>query len=198
MKKLYLVALIVLTLLTLISLALNGVVIYGLLRAQKIALDAQQVGLGVVTEARSAITGVGDDTFAYTFEVKQDVPVETSVPFREEVIVPIRATIPISTMVIIPVNAGLLGTIDIDVPVRTLIPVNLDIAVPISHTVDIATVVPLDVDVPIEIALAETPLVDYIVQMDAGLAKLEEALVQLGEKLTVPFDSKIKEWFGVP
>jgi hypothetical protein len=198
MKKLYLVALILLTLLTLISLALNGVVIFGLLRAQRIALDAQQVGLGVVTEARSAITGVGDDTFAYTFEVKQDVPVETSVPFREEVIVPIRATIPISTMVIIPVNAGMLGTFDIDVPVRTLIPVNLDLSVPISHTVDIATVVPLDVDVPIEIALAETPIVDYIADLDTGLASLEEALVQLEGKLTVPPDSKIKKWFRIP
>jgi hypothetical protein len=198
MKKLYLVALIVLTLLTLISLALNGVVIFGLLRAQNVALDAQQVGLGVVTEARSAITDVGDDTFAYTFEVRQDIPVETSVPFREEVIVPIRATIPISTVVIIPINAGLLGTFDIDVPVRTLIPVNLDLTVPISHTVDIATVVPLNVDVPIEIALAETPLVDYIVELDAGLASLEEALVQLEEKLTVPFYGRIKKWFRIP
>jgi hypothetical protein len=198
MKKLYLAALIVLAILTLVSLALNGVVIFGLLRAQSIALDAQQIGLGAVAEARSAITGVGDDTFAYTFEVRQDVPVETSVPFREEVIVPIQATIPISTVVVIPVNTGLLGTFDIDVPVRTLIPVNLDLTVPISHTVDIATVVPLDVDVPIEIALAETPLVDYIAELDAGLAGLEEALVQLGEKLTVPLDGRIRGWFRIP
>ena len=38
MKKGYLVALILLVMLTLLSLALNGVVIFGLLRAQEIAL----------------------------------------------------------------------------------------------------------------------------------------------------------------
>ena len=60
---------------------------------------------------------------------------------------------------------------------------------PISQTVDIATTVPLDVDVPIEIPLAETPLIDYMEELDTGLEQLEEALDQLEQKLAIPFVS---------
>lgn len=187
MKKLYTIALIVLTVLTLLSLALNGVVIWGLLRAQQIALEARQVVQDTVSDARAIVAGVGDDTFSYTLKVQQEVPVEALVPLEEEVVVPIRATIPISTVVIIPINAGLLGTFDIDVPVRTMVPVSLDVAIPISHTVNIATTVLLDVEVPIEIPLAETPLVDYLKELDAGLGRLEKALERLEHKLANPF-----------
>jgi hypothetical protein len=188
MKKLYAIALIVLTVLTLLSLALNGVVIWGLRRARQIALDAQQAVENTVTDARDIVTGIGDDTFSYTFKLQQEVPIAAVVPVDEEVVVPIRATIPISTVVMIPINAGLLGTFDIDVPVRTMVPVSLDVAIPISHTVDIATTVLLDVEIPIEIPLAETPLVDYMEELDAGLGRLEEALNQLEQKLRNPLD----------
>ena len=187
MKKIYFVSLILLAVLTLLSLVLNGVVIAGLVRARQIALDGQQATLNAVADARSMVTGVSDDTFSYTFAVQQQVPIETSVPFNEQVSVPIRTTIPISTVVIIPVDAGLLGTFNVDVPVRTMIPVNLDVTIPISQTVDIATTVSLDLDIPIEVPLAETPLVGYMEELDAGLASLEESLVQLGKRLAVPF-----------
>ncbi len=169
MKKGYLVTLIVLAVLTLLSLTLNGVIILGLLRAQQIALDT-------VTEARAIVAGIGDDTFSYTFEVDQDIPVAASIPFNEEVTVPIRTTFPISTVVVIPVNAGLLGTFDIDVPIHAVIPVDLEVAVPISRTVDIVATVPLDMDVPIEISIADTLLVGYLEELDAALAQVEARL----------------------
>ncbi len=171
MKKGYLVALIVLTVLTLLSLTLNGLVIVGLLRARQIVLDT-------VTEARAIVAGIGDDTFSYTFEVDQDVPIAASIPFNEEVTVPIRTTFPISTVVVIPINAGPLGTFDIDVPIRTVIPIDLDVAVPVSRTVDIVATVPLNVDVPIEIPIADTPLVGYLEELDAALAQVEVRLRQ--------------------
>ncbi|MEE9618422.1 MAG: hypothetical protein V3T90_15665 [Anaerolineae bacterium] len=174
MKKGYLVALIVLAVLTLLSLMLNGVIILGLLRARQIVLDT-------VTEARAIVAGIGDDTFSYTFEVDQDVPIAASIPFNEEVTVPIRTTLPISTVVVIPINAGLLGTFDVDVPIRTVIPIDLEVAVPVSRTVDIAATVPLNVDVPIEIPIADTPLVGYLEELDAALAQVEARLRQ-------PFD----------
>jgi hypothetical protein len=173
MKKGYLVALIVLAVLTLLSLVLNGMVIVGLLRARQIALNT-------VTETRAIVAGIGDDTFSYTFEMDQDIPVAVSIPFNEEVTVPIRTTLPISTVVVIPINAGLLGTFDVDVPIRTVIPIDLEVAVPVSRTVDIATTVPLDVDVPIEIPIADTPLVGYLEELDAALA-------QVGARLRQPF-----------
>lgn len=169
MKKGYLVALIVLAVLTLLSLTLNGMVIVGLLRARQIALNT-------VTETRAIVAGIGGDTFSYTFEVDQDVPIVASIPFNEEVTVPIRTTLPISTVVVIPINAGPLGTFDIDVPIRTVIPIDLEVAVPVSRTVDIVATVPLNVDVPIEIPIADTPLVGYLEELDAALAQVEARL----------------------
>ncbi|RLC68022.1 MAG: hypothetical protein DRI48_00760 [Chloroflexi bacterium] len=186
MKKIYLTALIVLALLTTLSLAFNGLVILGLLRARRIALDAQEAALETVEDARALVTGVVDDTFSYTFQVEQEIPIRTSIPFNEEVTVPIRTTIPISTTVTVPLRAGILGTFDIDVPVHTLIPVDLEFTVPISQTVDISTTVPLDVDVPVEIPLDETPLVGYVEELDTALEQLGEALLRLEKQLENP------------
>jgi hypothetical protein len=180
MKKPYLIAMILLAFLTLVSLALNGVAIVNLPRIQQIALEAQRAAQAAIADARQIVAGVGDDTFSYTFEIQQEIPIAASVPFNEDIAVPIRATIPISTIVIIPINAGLLGTFDIDVPIRTMIPIDLNVTIPVSHTVDIVTTVPLNMALPVKIPLAETPLIGYLEELDAGLAQMEEALTQIG------------------
>jgi len=170
MKKGYLIALIVLAVSTLLSLTLNGVVIFGLLRMRQIALDT-------VADARASVTGIGDDTFAYTIEVDQEIPIATSIPFNEEVSVPINMTVPINTTVVVPIDLGF-TSYNLDVPIRTVFPVDLEFTVPVSTTVDIATTVPLDVDVPIEIPIADTPLVGYLEELDAALARIEARLAQ--------------------
>jgi len=212
MKKGYLIVLVTLMLL---SLALNGVVILGLLRAR-------QIVLATVTDARTTVIGVGDDTLSYTLEVKQEIPIVTSIPFDEDVIVPVRTTIPVSTTVVVPVNLGIptydleipirttipvdlelpldqggtlsvrttipinttsvvpvdlgITTYDLEAPIHTTIPVDLEIVVPVSQTVHVATTVPLDVDVPIEIPIADTPLVGYLEELDAVLTRVETRL----------------------
>jgi len=175
MKKGYVIALLMLAVLTLLSLALNGVVIFGLLRAQ-------QIGLTTVADARTIITGIGDGTFSYTFEVRQEIPIEASIPFNEEVTVPIKTTIPINTTVIVPIDLGI-TSYDLKVPIRTVFPVDLEFTVLVSKTVDIVTTVPLEVDVPIEIPIADTPIVGYLEELDAALARVEAQLEQ-------PFDSE--------
>jgi hypothetical protein len=168
MKKGYLIALIVLAVLTLLSLALNGVVIYGLLKAQRIALDT-------LSDARAIVTSFDDATISYTVEVDQEIPVAATVPFYEEVAVPINTVLPIETTVVVPINLGVISY-SLDVPINTIIPVDLEVTVPISKTVDIVTTVPLDLEVPIEIPLADTPLADYVEELDAALARLQARL----------------------
>jgi len=185
MKKGYLIVLIILAVGTLSSLALNGVVIFGLLRARRITLEAQQVAQDTVTETRAVITGIGEDTFAYTVELEQEIPIATSIPFEEEITVPINTTIPINTTVVVPIDLGI-TSYDLQVPIRTIIPVDLEVVVPISQTVDVATTVPLDVDIPIEIPIADTPLVGYMEELDAALARLGEGLTQLEGRLEKP------------
>lgn len=179
MKKGYVIALIALGVLTLISLALN-------IANALWSLYTRQITLSVLAGARTTVAAIGDETLSYTFEVNREIPIAASVPISKSVIVPIRATIPVSTVVIIPVNAGILGTFDLDVPIRTMIPINLDVTVPISETVEIATTVPVDLDVPIRIPIAETPLAGYLENLDA-------ALVQVEKRLKNPFNTDIDE-----
>lgn len=168
MEKSYRIALIVLAVLTLLSLALNGVVVFGLLKAR-------QIVLATMADARALVTGIGDATFSYTLEVRQVIPIATNIPFHEEITVPVKTTIPIDTTVVVPVDLGI-TTYNLEVPIRTLVPVDLAFTVPISRTVDIRTTVPLELDVPIEIPLADTPLVGYLEKIDAALARLGEKL----------------------
>jgi hypothetical protein len=175
MERGYRIALIVLAVLTLLSLALNGAVIFGLLWARQIALST-------TADARAMVTGIGDETFSYTIEVRQEIPVAASVPFHEEITVPVKTTIPIDTTVVVPIDLGI-TTYNLEVPIRTLVPVDLAFTVPISQTVDIRTTVPLELDVPIEIPLADTPLVGYLEKIDAALARFGEKLAQpLGDR----------------
>jgi hypothetical protein len=168
MRKGYVIAMIVLAVLTLFSLALNGVVVFGLLQAQRIALSA-------VARTRAVVAGIGDDTFSYTFEVRQEIPIAASIPFNETVSVPVETTIPISTTVVVPIDLGI-TSYDLKVPIRTVIPVDVEFTVPVSKTVAVSTTVPLDVDVPIEIPIGDTPLVGYLERLDAELARLEGKL----------------------
>ena len=170
MNKGYRITIIVLAVLTLLSLAFNGVVIFGLLRARQVALAA-------VADARAIVNDVGDDTFAYTFEVDQEIPVAASIPFNEEVTVPVHTAVPINTTVVVPIDLGI-TSYNLDVPIRTVFPVDLEFTVPVSKTVHIATTVPLNVDVPIEIPIAETALIDTLEGLDAALARMEARLAQ--------------------
>jgi len=174
-KRGYLIAIILLTILTVISLALNGVIVLGLLRAQQVALTT-------LAEAQTIVSGIGDDTFSYTFEVKQEIPIDTSIPFNEEITVPIEMTIPINTTVVVPIDLGL-TSYDLKVPIRTVFPVDMEFTVPVSKTVNIATTVPLDLEVPIEIPLADTPLIGYLEELEEALAQTEVRIEQLGQPL---------------
>lgn len=169
MKVGHTIILILLAVLTLVSLILGAVAISGVLWLRQIALVT-------VAGARAAITDIGDDTFSYTITVDQEIPVVTTVPINEEVTLPIQTVVPISTVVAIPINAGLLGTFNIDVPVQTVIPVDLEFTVPVSQTVEIATTVPLSFEVPVEIPLADTPLVSYLEELGKALAQIEAEL----------------------
>ncbi|MBS3782973.1 MAG: hypothetical protein KGY78_00875 [Anaerolineae bacterium] len=168
MKRGYLAALVALAVLTLLSLAFNGVVVLEFLRLRRTAHR-------VVIDARSLVTDVADDTFSYTVEVDQEVPISTEIPFNETLSVPINTVIPISTTVVVPVNLGF-RTYELALPIQAVFPIDMEVTVPISEAVDITTVVPLKVDVPIEIAVSDTPLAGYLRDLNATLRRTEQQL----------------------
>lgn len=168
MKRGYLFALVPLSILTLLSLALNGIVIFAL-------LEMRETAHRIVADAQALMTEIADDTFAYTIELDQDIPVVAEVPFSETFSVPINTVLPISTTVGVPVNLGV-TTYRLTVPIETVVPVDMEVTVPVSQVVDISTVVPLNLDVPVEIAVVETPLAGYLRDASAMLERAEEQL----------------------
>jgi hypothetical protein len=168
MKRGYLAVLMVLTALTLLSLALNGIVILEF-------LQLRQAAHGVVTDARTLVLEIADDTFSYTIEIDQQIPVSTEIPFSESISVPINTVVPINTEVVVPVDLGF-TTYKLKVPIETVFPVDMEVTVPVSQVIGITTVVPLNVDVPIDIAVSETPLADYLNDVNATLKRTEEQL----------------------
>lgn len=168
MKRGYLVALAVLTVLTLFSLALNGIVILGFLQLRQGMHD-------VVTDARAVITQLAGDTLSYTVELDQDIPLSTEIPFSDTFSVPVNTVVPINTRVVVPVDLGF-ATYRVTVPIETVFPIDMEVTVPVSQVVDITTIVPLEVEVPVEVAVSETPLAAYLLEVDRGLEQIQEQL----------------------
>lgn len=168
MGRRYVVVLILLGALTLLSLLVSGVVLVQFLRLRSTAR-------GIVADTRGLVADLADETFSYTVEVDQDIPLSTDVPFHEAVTVPINTVIPISTTVVVPINLRF-TTYNLAVPIDTVVPVDVEVTVPFSETVSITTAVPVDVDVPLEIAVADTPLVGYLQELNAMLKETEEQL----------------------
>ena len=177
MKKGYLAVLIVLSLLTVLSLALNGVVIYALMRFARI-------GRETIAEARTVLAAVGDEEFVYNFTFDDEFPVKTSVPINDEFTVPFKTTIPINTTVTVPLNLGI-TTYNLKIPINTVFPMDMEFTVPISMTMDIDMSVPVSMEVPVEIAIRDTPFVTYLSNVDVTLDDLEQ---QMSDPLGWGFD----------
>jgi hypothetical protein len=168
MRKGTLIAIIILATLTVLSLTLNALTIFQLLRARRTALT-------VISDAQGLLDEVAGETFTYTVEVNQEFPVDVSIPFSEEVTVPINTTIPVNTTVVVPVDLGV-TTYQLSVPINTVFPVDMEMTVPVSQTIDVVTTVPVDVEVPVAIPIGETPLVAYLEKLDTTLTRMEDDL----------------------
>ena len=168
MKIGYLIALIMLSLLTLLSLALNGVAIVGLLRAQ-------EIGLATVRQTRATLDALRDDTISYTFKLDEEFPFKTTFPVDEEFTVPVQTTIPVNTTVVVPLDLGF-TTYNLTVPINTVFPLDMEFTVPVSMAMDVDITVPLEMEIPVEIAFAETAMIGYLDEADAMLEQLENEI----------------------
>lgn len=164
MKRGYSIAMIACAALAALSLTLQVLTVLWLLRTR-------QVTLAMIEETRAAVMGIGSETVSTTVQIRQDIPVVTSIPFYKEIRVPVNTVIPVDTTVIVPIRVGLLGTYEVEVPIRAVIPVDLTIIVPISETLDIVANAPLRTSLPVEVRIADTPLVRHLGNLDAALAR---------------------------
>jgi hypothetical protein len=168
MHKGVLAALIVLGVLTAISLAINGVVIYALLRLGHIGQEA-------LAQGRALLASVSNETFSYDFEVNDEFPIKTSVPINDEFTVPFNTTIPINQTLTVPLDLGI-TTYNLNIPLNMNFPVDMVITVPISMTMDVDMSVPVEMAVPVEIAVGDTPFAGYLSDMELALDGLERQM----------------------
>jgi hypothetical protein len=155
----------------LVSLALNGFILYTLIQVR------QQAGLALLQAAASMST-IQNGSIEYEVNVDEEVPVVLDVPVKFTVTVPIQKIIPIDTVVNVPIEIPLLGTRIIRVPINTSIPIDLTVDVPIDKTVGVNAKIPVKFKVPIKLKIAETTF-------GQGLGELQLVLQQQAESLGV-------------
>jgi hypothetical protein len=179
--------------LVLLSLALNGYLIWQWLafRSQALALahqanELRQSALDVVAQFRQELQGIDEMILEYDVHIDERLPVDAVVPFRERLEVPIETVVPISQTIQTTFDLeipqfGLSIPVDVAVPVQLEVPINLSVPVEIDRDIPVQTTVPISLEVPIVIDLADVGLVRYIELIDLGLADLEQALKGIGE-----------------
>ncbi|MBE7470482.1 MAG: hypothetical protein DPW09_29510 [Anaerolineae bacterium] len=178
------IAIILLFLLVLSSLALNFWLYWQLNMAQqKVAGLVRQVRAGL-PEAIDELESFEQATLTYEINIQQEFPVQTEIPFNETFEVPIQLTVPISqtihtSVMIDPLGTGLQIPVEVNVPVNVEVPIDTSVPIAIERSIPISTTIPLDLNVPLAIKVAETDLAQYVAQLRTGLASLDEILAGL-------------------
>lgn len=179
------IAVTVLFILVLLSLGLNGLLIWQWWtfqqQAQKTIQNYESMISAGLSQARDDLESFEQSTLEFEIQIQQEFPVQVEIPFQETLEVPIQTTIPISqeiqtTIMIDPFQTGFTIPTDVSVPVNLEVPIDMNIPVSIDRTIPISTAVPLDLNVPIVIEVSETELAPYLERLRTGLASFEEAL----------------------
>ncbi len=152
-----------------ISLILNAVMLRQVILARDLARQA-------VVDASAVIENLQSQEFAYTVVIDEMLPVRTDVPLDMTIPVVINETIAIATTVTVPVDTVVFGVIPVRVPFSTAIPVNFEQEIVIDETLTIDTIVPVYIEVPIDLKVRDTPLLEMLNDLNLRLDAMERSL----------------------
>lgn len=182
------ISIILLFVLVLLSLSLNGLLLWQWWRFQQrveqTIENSKPIVQEALTQAISDLETFEQSTITADIHVQQEFPVQVEIPFRETIDVPIQTTIPISqeiktTVFIDPLQTGLSIPTDVTVPVNLEVPIDLTVPVSIDRTIPISTTLPIDLNVPVAIKLSETELAPYLERLRTGLISFNQTLANL-------------------
>lgn len=193
-----------------ISLGLNGLLIFGLLSARaqagqevaKVATALRDNPMGdfeIPVNIDESLPIAMNVPFKDTFNVviSETIPVSTSVLFEENIEIPIRDTVRIEENVQVFVVLPVINQrVPVDIPIGANIPIALDINVPVSYEIPVQTDIPINfvVDVPVETEVpidTEVPVkLDFPVtvpmenlEVNTFLGELQKGLEELARML---------------
>ncbi len=152
--------------LSLLSLALNAVLIYKLLETRQKAIDG-------IEQAMAALEDVAAQGFHYEYKFDRTIPFSGDIPFKQDIVFPFEGTIPFKTTVKVPINMGLIQT-EIEVPVDTSVYVNTSIPIHIDETIHVDTEIPISMTIPIDIQPGDPELqrlIDSVREWMTGLVE---------------------------
>ncbi|HEU0012548.1 MAG TPA: hypothetical protein VFQ45_02655 [Longimicrobium sp.] len=133
----------------LLSLALNGVLLWMLRSPERLAAPA--------LERAAARLKRSDAKIEYDVRIPAGTPVHFDIPVDERYTIKLNTRLPINTTLNLPVSTPL-GRQNIRVPVRTTIPLRQDIPVHLRDTFRLRTRTEAEIVVPMQIPLRDLPL----------------------------------------
>ncbi len=186
MSKTAKATLVLLFILVLLSLGLNGFLLW-----QWRSFQQQVVGLGQTTRTALSQAVADLDTFQgstiqFELQANERIPIQAEIPLNQTLQVPIQTTIPITqninTTVTVDIpELGVSLPLDVTVPLDIEVPVDLNVPVVIDQSVPISTTVPVNLKAPISIKISETELAGYVERLRAALISIEKALSDVAQ-----------------
>jgi hypothetical protein len=166
-------AYIVLWVITILSLLFNVVVFRQL-------VIAKQVGQQAIGDAIATVGNLQNTTLTYTAVIDDTIPLNADLGLDESIPVPINETLPINASINVPVQMGPFGTYNVTLPISGSVPVNTTLQIVIDQPIHVDTTVPVHLEVPIRLAVKDTPLSDTL---DDVVLRLEALALQLNRPL---------------
>lgn len=149
----------ILWLLTLISVAANGVLVFTVSQTDRIREE-------VVAAARSV--PLDPVPLSFTVQVSDSLPISMNVPVQKTIEVPLNFTVPIDQVVTVNLQV-LKREIPVRLPIRTEVPVNTTLMVPLDEVFEVKDTVPLNLALPVEIEVELDPFREAILSAAEGL-----------------------------
>ncbi len=191
--------------LVVVSLSLNGYLLWRSMRTDDRVAEVAGGAALVISQATGLLSGLQEagpvidaaldeidveltafQTSQLTFavDVDQDIPVQTSFPFRRSITIPVRQSLPISetfrTRVEIQGPFGVDIPLDVEIPVDIEVPIEFDVPVELDEQIEIDTTFPLRLSVPVTVDIEGTELARLAARLQQGIAQVRTFVDGLG------------------
>ncbi|MBN1921262.1 MAG: hypothetical protein JW892_08465 [Anaerolineae bacterium] len=155
-----------------LSLALNGLALYGLGAMYRGLQDAQGQVQEMVSTLRAELQTLGGRPLELQIAIDQEVPISDTVKISDTFRVPLNTVFPFSTQVNTSFNIPLLGRQEISIPVSGSVPVSTTFEIPVQADFPISMTYRLVLDMPVAVTFPPEllePLDQMLQQAEDGL-----------------------------
>lgn len=153
------------------SLVMNAITLREIAKARVAARQA-------ISDAIAVLSGFQQQTFTYNVNIDDTMVIDTNVPVDEIIEIPIHELIEVRTGATVTLlDIPGVGPITHNVPVAADVPIDVVFEAPLKQDFHIVLPIPVQLDIPIELAIIDTPLygtIDDVIMRLQGLdAQLE-------------------------